>query len=213
MIITISRQYACGSTEIARMLADTLGWNVVDNRFVEEVATRAGLPPEEVALHEERAPTFVERFARSTALASPELFLPATAAIEEFGEDKLIKITGSLVAELAVEGRVVIVGRAGAAVLETKEGVMHTRLVAPREVRIKRAIERAGHDAAEAPRIVDEWDRNRERYYREYYDRDWNDPAIYHMVLNTGLLGFKGAADLIVARARGLGWCEAGGSG
>ena len=207
MIITISRQYACGSTEIAGMVADAMDWNVVDNRFVDEVAARADLPPEEVALHEERAPTFVERFARSTALASPELFLPATGAIEEFGEDKLIKITRSLVAELAVEGRVVIVGRAGAAVLETKEDVIHTRIVAPRDVRIQRAIGRAGHDPAEAPRIVDEWDRNRERYYREYYDRDWNDPAIYHMVLNTERLGFQGAADLIVAHARSLGWC------
>ena len=212
MIITISRQYACGSTEIAQMVADVLGWNVVDNRFIDEVAARADLPPEEVALHEERAPTFVERFARSTAMASPELFLPATGAIEEFGEDKLIKITRSLVAELAVEGRVVVIGRAGAAVLETKEDVVHTRLVAPREVRIQRAIERAGHNAAEAPRIVDEWDRNRQRYYREYYDRDWTDPAIYHMVLNPGLLGFQGAADLIVSHARSLGWCEAGGS-
>jgi cytidylate kinase len=45
-------------------------------------------------------------------------------------------------------------------------------------------------------------DKNRARYQREYYDRDWDDPANYDMVLNTGRLLFDGATSVIVARAR-----------
>ena len=48
----------------------------------------------------------------------------------------------------------------------------------------------------------------RARYNREYYHRDWNDPVNYHMVLNTEALGFDGAAEMIVARARGMGGRE-----
>ncbi|MEE9278601.1 MAG: cytidylate kinase-like family protein [Myxococcota bacterium] len=211
MLITLSRQYAAGSSEVARLVAEALGWNVVDDAFVREVAARAGLPLEEVALREERAPSFVERFARSTALSAPELFSAEANAIEEFGEDKLIKITRNLVAELAVEGRVVMVGRAAFAVLERVREVLHARLVAPREQRIRAAIERLGDDPDEAARIVDDRDKNRERYHREYYGRDWNDPTHYHMVLNTGLLGYEGAAELIVAHASRLGWSKGGG--
>jgi cytidylate kinase len=210
MIITISRHYACGSSEVARSVATALGWNLIDDSFVGEVAARAGLTPEEVALREERAPTFLERFARSTALASPELFLPATGAIDELGEDKLIKITRSLVSELAAEGRVVMVGRAAGPVLELEEDAMHTRLVAPRSFRVERVMEARGLGSDEAQRLVDERDRNRARYHREYYDRDWDDPTHYHMVLNTALLGFERAANLIVAHAHALGWSSAG---
>lgn len=211
MLITISRQYACGSSEVARLVATALGWNLIDDSFVGEVAARAGLTPEEVALREERPPTFLERFARSIALASPELFLPATGAIDELGEDKLIKITRNLVSELAAEGRVVMVGRAAGPVLEREEDAMHTRLVAPRPFRIERAMEIRGCDSEEAQRVVDERDRNRARYHREYYDRDWDDSTHYHMVLNTALLGYEGAANLIVMQARALGWFSAGG--
>ena len=209
MLITLSRQYASGGSEVARLVAEALGWTVVDDDFVREVAQRAGLPPEEVALLEERAPTFLERFARSTALASPELFMPATGGIEEFDEDKLIKITRSLVAELAHEGRVVMVGRAAAAVLEREQDAMHVQLVAPHSVRVQTAIERLGIDPKEAPRMVDERDRNRERYHKEYYERDWADATNYHMGLNTALLGYDGAANLIAAHARALGWADA----
>lgn len=210
MLITLSRQYAAGGSEIARMVAQGLGWRVVDDEFVREVATRAGLPPEEVALREERPPSFVERFARSTALASPELFSAEAGAIEEYGEDRLIKITRSLVSELAANGRIVMVGRAAAAVLEQEEDVMHARVIAPRADRIQAAIKRLGLDPDEAARILGERDRNRERYHREYYGRDWNDPTNYHMVLNTGLLGYRAAAALIVSHARALGWCGPG---
>jgi cytidylate kinase len=38
------------------------------------------------------------------------------------------------------------------------------------------------------------------------YGRDWDDAVNYHLVLNTELLGVEGAGDLVVARAKALGW-------
>ena len=62
----------------------------------------------------------------------------------------------------------------------------------------------------EAAPVTDETDKNRARYHRQHYQRDWSDPTHYHMVLNTAALGLDGAAEVIVARARAMGW---GGSG
>ena len=51
-VITVTRQYGSGGSDIARLVAERLGWELVDNQFVEEVARRAGVPPAEVAQRE-----------------------------------------------------------------------------------------------------------------------------------------------------------------
>jgi cytidylate kinase len=79
-------------------------------------------------------------------------------------------------------------------------------VVAPREVRIQTAIDRLGVAPGDAESILDDTDRNRDRYHREYYDRDWNDPENYHMVFNTELVGVDRVAELVIAYARSLGW-------
>ena len=53
-----------------------------------------------------------------------------------------------------------------------------------------------------AAAVVDDTDKMRARYSREYYRRDWNDPVNFHMVLNTGALGLDGATEVVVGRAR-----------
>jgi cytidylate kinase len=111
-----------------------------------------------------------------------------------------------VIAEVGRRDRLVLVGRSAAAILARQAGTLHARLVAPRDFRIRIAIERRGIPKAEAPRLVDETDRNRRRYHKEFYNRDWDDPTHYDLVLNTERLGFEGAAQLIAARARALGW-------
>jgi cytidylate kinase len=206
MVITISREYGAGGSEIARRVAAALGWSVVDNELVEEVAERAGLTPAEVAEREERAPTFVERLSRTLAAAMPEFVAPPGGTVPELDEARLVRITESVVAELAEKGKVVLVGRAAPVVLGRREGALHVRLVAPRPDRVRAISERLGIDPDEAGRIVDESDAMRASYHREYYEREWTDPLNYDMTLNTGALGLQGAADVVVARARRLGW-------
>lgn len=207
MFITISRQYAAGGSQVASFVAEKLGWDVVDNAFFDELSERSGLSREEVAELDERVPTFLERFAQSTALSFPEYLASTPDALEEPHAEKLARISRDLVAELGRRDRMVMVGRAAAAVLARESGAIHVRVVASREYRIQAAIERLGADPREAGAVLDDKDRNRYRYHREFYDRDWNDPELYHMVLNTELLGgSERAADLVAAHARALGW-------
>ena len=160
----------------------------------------------EVAERDERAPGFVERLTRTLAAATPELFPPPEGTVADLDEATLVRITEGVVGEMAGRGRVVLVGRAAPAVLGQQEDALHVKLVAPRPFRIHAASQRLGMDPAEVVKIVDDTDAMRARYHREYYNRDWADPLNYHMVLNTGALGLAGAAEVIVARARALGW-------
>lgn len=208
MIITISRQYGAGGSEVARRVAAALGWRVVDNELVEEVAARAGLPASDVAEREERVPSFAERLARTLAASTPELFTAPVpgGTVPKFQEADLVRITETVVAEVAARGRAVLVGRAAPAVLAQEEDSLHVKLVAPRPYRIQAAAQRLGVDPGKAAEILDETDTMRERYLRQFYRRNWNDPVNYHMVLNTGALGHDGVTEIIVGEARRRGW-------
>jgi cytidylate kinase len=204
MIITVSRQMGAGGSEVARRVADALGFRVVDNELIDRVAERAGLPPEEVADREERAPGFVERLVRALSRSAPELLSEPPDRLPEPEEKSLVQVTEKVVAEVAAEGRVVLVGRAAPAVLAGSHEALHVKIVAPLAFRIARTAEHDGVDTREAERRVKESDANRARYLAHHYQRDWSDPTNYHMVLNTDPLGLDGAVQIIVARANAL---------
>lgn len=192
---------------MAKLVAQRLGWTLVDNDLVDRVAARAGLTPKEVADQEETAPGLLEKIVRALAASSQEILTPASAeSLRPMEEPRLVHITEKVVEELAAEGRVVLVGRAATAVLAGTHDAIHVRLVAPKAHRIEVVAAREGIDAAAAEAAIDKTDANRARYHREYYKREWSDPAQYHMTLNTGVLGYENAADLILTRARQLGW-------
>jgi cytidylate kinase len=206
MHITISRQYAAGSSEVARRVADQLGWTVLDDELIDQVAERSGLSREEVEELEERIPTFIERVAQTNALAFPDLMIGPAELVAEPEQAKLARVTRSVIEELGNRSRLVLVGRAAAAVLGRRSDAIHVKLVASREWRIARAIERLDLPEPKAAQVVDDRDRNRLRYHREFYARDWADPVSYHMTLNTERLGFDIAASTVVAAARAMGW-------
>ncbi len=137
MFITISRQYAAGGSEVARLVALTLDWTVIDDAFVDRLSERSGLTPDDVASLEERVPTFMERLAQSSALSFPEYLSTTPEVMEEPGAQKLAKLSRQLVSELGRRDRMVFVGRASAAVLARETDVMHVRLVASEAHRIR----------------------------------------------------------------------------
>ncbi|HEX9895594.1 MAG TPA: cytidylate kinase-like family protein, partial [Gemmatimonadales bacterium] len=153
MIITISRQLGAGGAEVARQVAKRLGWSLVDNQLIDEVAARAGVAPEEVAEHDETAPGFIERLARTLASSMPEFVAPEGGTLPDTTEERLVKVTEKVVADLASQGRVVLVGRAAPAVLATHPQALHVKVVAPREYRIARVLERNGVEMKQAERM------------------------------------------------------------
>ncbi len=202
-VITVTRQYASGGSEIARRVAGALGWTVIDNEFVDEVARRAGLPAAAVAERDERAPGLLERLARTLAVASPEMFIsPQALAQPARDEATIVKLTERVIAEAAAHGRVVLVGRGAQAILAQRPDALHVYVVASKPWRVRLAVERLGVDPAKAERVVDETDRRRDQYVRTYYGRHRQDVVNYDLVVNTERLGLDGAAALVVAEAR-----------
>jgi len=206
-LITITRQYASGGSDVAQLVATQLGWTVIDNEFVDEVARRAGLPRAEVAQREERTSGVLERLARTLAAASPELFITeAAVSAAERDEAAIHRMTERVILEAASEGRSVVVGRGAQALLATRPDALHVYVVASKPWRMRLAVEKLGVDPATVEKVLDETDKRRDQYVKTYSGRVRHDVENYDLVVNAERLGIEGAAAAIVAEAKRRGW-------
>jgi hypothetical protein len=110
-VITISRMYGSGGSEVAERVAHTLGWSLFDNGMIEKVAERSGLSPAEVSAQDERVPSIVERIATALSLGSPEIMPPVPAGPMETTEERIVAVTRRVIEEAVQTGPAVFVGR------------------------------------------------------------------------------------------------------
>jgi len=201
-IITVSRQYGSGGSEVADRVARALGWHLYDNAVVDEVARRLGMTADEVSAREEHVPSLPERIATAMALGMPEV-MPTLADIAMRPDDERILAMTKLVMEEAVlAGPAVLVGRGAQCMLATRSDALHVFCYAPFDALVSYAITNLGVPQADAPRVVEETNRNREQFVKRHWKRNWRDVANYHLCVNTAWLGLDGAAELVVQVAK-----------
>ena len=201
-IISVSRMYGSGGSEVAQLIARSLGWSLLDNAFVEAVAERLGVTPAEISVREERVSSLAERLADAMALGAPEMMPPLPNTPLPPTEERLVEITRRVVDEAVARGPVVVVGRGAQSMLAERGDVLHVLCYAPRSALVARAMRRLSLPAEEAGRVVDETNRQREQYVKRHWNRSWLAHGNYHLCLNTEWLGIDGAADIVVRLAR-----------
>jgi cytidylate kinase len=200
-VITISRMFGSGGSEVAELVASALGWTLLDDAVVDAVAARHGDAPAEVKARDERVPSLAERLVDTLSLASPE-FAPATPHGLPPTEAQLVDVTHHVIEEVVQAGPAVLVGRGAQCMLAERDDALHVFCYAPQAALVRRTVERLGLTAAQAERRVAETNRQRERYVRRHWNRAWRDPGNYHVCLDTAWLGVPEAASLIVRLAR-----------
>lgn len=201
--ITISRLFGSGGSDVAARVAALLGWALLDNEIVNEVATRLGMPVDEVQAREERVPSLASRITDALALSTPEV-QPVTGEFTLPATERLIAVTRRVIEEYVARGPVVIVGRGAQATLADRSDAIHVFCYAPRAALIQRVIAREGLTPPLAEKRVDEVNAQRAQSVKRFYDRDWRAPENYHLCVNTDFLGIEGAAQMIARAARGV---------
>jgi cytidylate kinase len=200
-VITISRMFGSGGSEVAELVASALGWTLLDDAVIDAVAARLGVTASEVKAREERVPSLAERLVDTLSLASPEL-APASAAGLPPTEAQLVEVTHHVIDEVVQAGPAVLVGRGAQCMLAEREDALHVFCHAPHAALVRRTVEQLGLTRDEAERRVRETNRQRDRYVRRHWDRAWRDPGNYHVSIDTSWLGIPEAAALIVGLAR-----------
>jgi cytidylate kinase len=96
----------------------------------------------------------------------------------------------------------VILGRAAQVILGKRPGTFHVHVVASPEERVARIAARDGIEPAEARRRIRDSDDERRRHVQTVSQRDWEDPLLYDLVVNTDRLTPVASATVISAAAR-----------
>jgi CMP/dCMP kinase len=203
VIITISRMFGSGGSDVAARVARALGWSLLDNAVVDEVADRLGVSRSEVSSIEERPPSLSERIATAMAMSAPELAVPIDdASMLVTAETRIVDVTKRVMQEAVQQGNAVLVGRGAQALLADRPDALHVFCYAPKRFLIEYAIAHRGVNPATAAHDVDKVNKQREQYVKRHWGRDWRSVENYHLCLDTGRLGIELAADVVVDAAR-----------
>jgi cytidylate kinase len=198
--ITVSREYGSGGGEIARRLADRLGWHLLDRQIVEEVAQRLGVSPGEAAGHDEHVEGLVMRLFSSMQYVMPAPPLGDTpyASSRVIDDSTYQEALRQALLAAAQIGQAVIVGRGGQAILASHRDVLHVRVVAPLDRRIAYVMRRESLDAPAAQARIHQRDHARHQHMHDLYHSNEQDPAQYDLVVNTGVLDLDSVVDLVL---------------
>jgi cytidylate kinase len=202
-VITISRMYGSGGSEVAERVARALGWSLFDNAMVDAVAERSGLTRAEVDAQDERVPSMVERLASALSLGSPEIMPPVPAGPIETTEERIIAVTRRVIEEAVQAGPAVFVGRGAQCLLAERADALHVFCYAGKVALRRYVMENVGVRADEADHMVADMNKQREQYVKRHWNRNWLAHEHYHLCVNTGWLGIDGAASLVVDAAQG----------
>lgn len=176
-IITISREMGSGGIPISHKAAEKLGYTLIDGESIREVAANYGLTPEAVEKADEKPPAFVDKMDAQTEI--------------DFHRVELI------ILEYALKGNIIIYGRGGQDLLHGIDSVLRVRIVAPFEDRVERWAEREWLDPELARVLVRKSDQQRAGFIKYYFDRAWEDPLHYDLLINTVKLSNDTAVKLI----------------
>ncbi len=210
-VITVSRQYGSGGDEIAARVCELLGYRYFDKHLMAQVASEMGLPSRQVVDAQEERHELLTFFDRIFGHKVTEAWVTTDASgarivdVGELDSKRYVAMVRELIQAACGQDNVVIMGRGGQVILKGQPGVLHVRFEAEFEERVRRVSEQQRiTNPAAARDFVAGRDRAGADYIRTYYGADWNDPALYHLILNTGLWDTEAAAQVVVDAVRHL---------
>jgi CMP/dCMP kinase len=206
-VITISRQLGSGAEQIAKQLCQLLDYAYFDRTLIRQVVAESGLPvaePIDFTERDYRVLNVLEKLLPMRRLVGHALvrWPSGKSELHEFYEHESVELVHTLVRAAARRGNAVIVGRGGQAILKDTPGVLHVRVVAPLVERIRRTQHTLGIMRPDAVRLINERDRAAAEYLLRFHGIAWDDPLLYHLVLNSGRWGTGHAANLVADALR-----------
>lgn len=167
-IITVSRQIASLGDEVCKSIAGRLGYKFVSRGEIEKKIIELGFPKSKLEKFDEKKPDFLSSLTNA--------------------RDEYLDYLQLAILESAENDNCVIIGRGSFIILQELPNNISLKFVANKKLRIERY--KAEHKCSEkyAQKIVNESDSNRDGFNKSFFDFDINNPAMFHLVVNTGLI-------------------------
>jgi cytidylate kinase len=161
--ITFSRKMGTNGSEIARRVADQLGYNLYDTEAIERTAQEMGFLNDVMEIDEKAPPLFLRLFSQKLEAHLERLH--------------------SVIYELASRGNAVFLGRGSHILLRSFKCAFHIRVTASLEKRIENLVERGWHREV-AVKAIHQSDHERGAFIKFAFKVDWDNPVLYDIVLN-----------------------------
>lgn len=160
--ITISREHGCQGNTLAHMINAELlrhrqQWDILNKEILHETARELNLPAD----HVQKVAAGLDRTAIDEILNS--------FSVKYYKSDRKVRRTIAMVVETRAQaGKVIIVGRGGAALTRNMSTGIHIRLWAPITYRLANMMERKGLNREEAFVLLSKVDLKRYKFQRDF---------------------------------------------
>jgi cytidylate kinase len=195
-VITISRQYGAGGKTLGKMIADELGYAFADSEIITRVAEIANVSAHWVETVENEAGGKLSRFITrmvSKPLVDRILKDERGYIDEEIYLDYLVLI----IAQIADEGNSVILGRGSQYILNDHPDAFHILMIDKFENRVRFMREHYALSDSRATRVVKGEDKRRNALFQKLGKTDYDDPFLYHLVLNMSRISLEEARKIV----------------
>ena len=195
-VITISRQYGAGGITLGKMIADELGYVFADSEIIARVAEMANVSTHWVETVENEAGGKLSRFITrlvSKPLVDRILKDERGYIDEEIYLDYLVLI----IAQIADEGNTVVLGRGSQYILNDHPDAFHILMIDEFENRVRFMKEHYDLPDSRAMRVVKGEDKRRKALFQKLGKTDYDDPFLYHLVLNMSKVSLEQAKNMV----------------
>jgi cytidylate kinase len=192
-VITISRQFGAGGRTLGEMIAKDLGYLFLDDLIIQELAEKARVSIDSVKSMERTAgSTFSKLISRMFSQNYMERIIGADKGYLD--EHIYVELLHEVIMEFAKQDNVVLLGRGGQYILQNFDGAYHILLVADWENRIKFMQRFYKASDAKAKKAVKQGETRRSGLYKKFGKEDYDQPYLYHLVLNMSRLSLDQAS-------------------
>lgn len=188
-LITVSRQHGSRGAEIAAGLAEHFQYTLLHRDVIDRLCESTGYGRRLLEALDERSRSGLDTWCDSMVSGR---WVDAS---------DYVRALFQTIYSIARLGGVVVVGR-GSNFIVGREHGFHVRVVAPRESRIQRIVEREGVTYREAEREVNACDHARAEFTRRTFGRSADDPLAYDVVVNSESMPPETACDWLAEAAR-----------
>ncbi|MGC8719106.1 MAG: AAA family ATPase [Thermodesulforhabdaceae bacterium] len=201
-IITLSKEYAAESDVLAEKLARRLGYEVFDRKLIQAIAQKMEIPSSQVTLFPQvKTSRLLQIVDRSILETFREVASSQAGRIDNV---RFFNVVKTLIEKAAQQDNVIIVGWGGQCILSEHPKAIHVRVVKNLEERMSILKQQFGLDDPGARELIEREEKESARYIETYFNRLWNDPHLYHLVINLSKVSFEQAVDIIELLVRDI---------
>ncbi len=195
-VITVEREFGSGGGDVARELAERLGWKLYDHLLTDEIARLLECDCRVIEEREEQKDPLRYRLFKAFLRGSFE-GSQSMQRMKMVDADRIRQAAERVVKEAAKTGNAVIVGRGSAYYLRDREDAFHVFIYATFEEKVRR-LRRKGHSEKEATELAETVDRDRTAYIKQYFDVDeWPPLYLFELIINS-TIGFENVVQTIL---------------